>query len=116
MKNGFGMNWLRQEKRLALYLRDGLACAYCGNTLENGAQLTLDHVVPFSLGGSHHQSNVVTCCDLCNKSMGNRKPKLPAKTVKHIRACTQRPIWPYLQEAKQLMNGRSAAQTLGELK
>lgn len=25
-----GMNWIRQDKRLAIYLRDGLACVWCG--------------------------------------------------------------------------------------
>src|SRR5438128_11454104 len=33
-----GMNWIRPEKRLALYLRDGLACCYCGEAVEDGAK------------------------------------------------------------------------------
>jgi len=37
-----GMNWIRKEKRLAIYLRDGLACGYCGQSIEDGAKLTLD--------------------------------------------------------------------------
>jgi 5-methylcytosine-specific restriction endonuclease McrA len=41
-----GMNWIRQEKRLAIYLRDGLACGYCGDSVENGAKLSLDHLKP----------------------------------------------------------------------
>jgi len=41
-----GMNWIRREKRVAIYLRDGCACAYCGATLEDGTQLTLDYLRP----------------------------------------------------------------------
>lgn len=69
---GQGRNWLRPEKRLALYLRDGLACCYCGATLESGAHLTLDHLRPRSRGGSHEASNLVTACGRCNSSRGSR--------------------------------------------
>lgn len=61
-----GMNWIRQEKRLAIYLRDGMACAYCGATIEGGATLSLDHLTPHVAGGSNHESNLITCCTLCN--------------------------------------------------
>lgn len=71
--NGYqGMNWIRQEKRLAIYLRDGMACAYCGATIENGIQLTLDHIVPWSAGGGNEPGNLVTACKRCNSSRGNR--------------------------------------------
>lgn len=39
-------------------------CVYCGST-EN---LTLDHVVPISKGGAHHQENLVISCGSCNSS------------------------------------------------
>lgn len=67
-----GMNWIRKEKRLAIYLRDGLACCYCGEGIEDGARLTLDHLNPHSNGGSNSESNLVTCCHRCNSSRGNR--------------------------------------------
>ena len=67
-----GMNWIRQTKRLAIYLRDGMACAYCAATIEDGAKLTLDHLTPYSDGGSNSASNLVTCCHKCNSSRGNR--------------------------------------------
>ncbi len=67
-----GMNWIRPVKRLAIYLRDGMACAYCNNGIEEGAKLTLDHVVPYSKGGSNKETNLVTCCHQCNSSRGNR--------------------------------------------
>jgi 5-methylcytosine-specific restriction endonuclease McrA len=67
-----GMNWIRQEKRLAIYLRDGCACVWCGAKVEEGAQLTLDHVRCHSAGGSNAASNLVTACKRCNDSRGAR--------------------------------------------
>jgi hypothetical protein len=67
-----GMNWIRPSKRLAIYLRDGLACGYCHATIEQGARLTLDHLVPYSKGGTNDATNLVTACGRCNSSRGNR--------------------------------------------
>jgi 5-methylcytosine-specific restriction endonuclease McrA len=67
-----GMNWIRPEKRLAIYLRDGLACSYCDATVEETARLTLDHIVPHSKGGSNDATNLVTCCLECNSTRGAR--------------------------------------------
>lgn len=76
-----GMNWIRKEKRLAIYLRDGLACCYCGAALEDGAQLTLDHLRPYDHGGSNNETNLVTCCLKCNSARGKRGWKTFAAKV-----------------------------------
>ena len=70
--NAKGMNWIRQEKRLAVYLRDGLACCWCGAAVEDGAQLTLDHCRPRERGGSNEATNLVTACFRCNSARQNR--------------------------------------------
>lgn len=67
-----GMNWIRPVKRLAIYIRDGFACVYCGLGVENGVSLTLDHLKPFTKGGHHDHGNLVTCCRNCNTFRGNR--------------------------------------------
>lgn len=67
-----GMNWIRPVKRLAIYMRDGMACCWCGESVEQGAKLTLDHLKPYSKGGSNHENNLVTACSRCNSSRGNR--------------------------------------------
>lgn len=125
-----GMNWIRQEKRLAIYLRDGLACAYCGASVENGAKLSLDHIVPHSEGGSNRETNLVTCCSRCNSSRGAREVKLFATGVagylnhgvtaeeilRHIEDCTARPLKTYKSEAQALITRRgSAARVLAEV-
>lgn len=38
------------------------ACIYCGST----EQVTMDHVVPISRGGTHGIGNLVPCCNSCN--------------------------------------------------
>lgn len=76
-----GMNWIRKEKRLAIYLRDGLACVYCGQSVEDGVQLTLDHLICYKHRGTNHESNLVTACLQCNSSRGARPWKLFAKKV-----------------------------------
>ena len=103
---GQGMNWIRAEKRLAIYLRDGLACCYCGHAIEDGAKLTLDHLMPHSAGGTNEPANLATCCHRCNSSRGNRSWMKFAATVAaylnhdvqassiiaHIRSTARRPI------------------------
>lgn len=42
-------------------------CAYC-NSEDN---LTLDHVVPQSKGGTDFTKNLVCCCHSCNQSKGH---------------------------------------------
>jgi len=67
-----GMNWITQVKRLAIYLRDGLSCAYCGDGIEQGASLTLDHVKPARKRGSNSERNLVTACARCNMAKAKR--------------------------------------------
>lgn len=64
MSNAHGSKWIRPEKRLAIYARDGHACVYCGAE----DHLTLDHVTPRELGGGHEAGNLVTACLHCNSA------------------------------------------------
>ena len=65
MSNANGSKWIRPEKRLAIYARDGFACVYCSAD-EGEGLLTLDHVTPREVGGTHDADNLVTCCLCCN--------------------------------------------------
>ena len=44
--NDQGSSWIRRDKRVAIYLRDGNACIYCGAGTEELKYLTLDHLRP----------------------------------------------------------------------
>ena len=103
---GQGMNFVRKDLRIALYLRDGLCCVYCQAAIEDGAKLTLDHLTPHSHGGKNSSDNMVTCCHKCNSSRGNRDWKAFAATVAeylnhgivaqqiidHVETTTRRPV------------------------
>lgn len=57
-----------------LFLRDAHLCMYCGGEYPE-TNLTRDHVIPMSRGGSDRWSNVVTACRSCNTRKGNRVPE-----------------------------------------
>jgi 5-methylcytosine-specific restriction endonuclease McrA len=65
--------WIRTERRHAIYRRDDYRCAYCGHRFKSQlSRLTLDHVQPRAKGGSNRNSNLVTCCDDCNLAKGKK--------------------------------------------
>ncbi len=60
--------------RRNLFARDGNQCQYCAKNYPL-AQLSFDHVVPRSRGGSTTWENVVCCCLRCNSKKGDRTPE-----------------------------------------
>lgn len=56
--------------RRAIYERDGHACLLCGCPDD----LTLDHVLPWSLGGQDTYENLRTLCRPCNSRRGAPSP------------------------------------------
>src|SRR5215472_16572295 len=63
----------RALSRKNILLRDRDTCQYCGVVMASG-ELTLDHVVPRSRGGSSTWENLVACCHPCNRRKGNQLP------------------------------------------
>lgn len=65
--------WIRRDKRLAIYIRDGERCVYCGSAPLEGTQgaLTLDHILPRHLGGTNAPDNLLTSCRQCNCARGS---------------------------------------------
>jgi hypothetical protein len=61
----------RDIARAAVIARDRGRCHLCGKTCAPD-DLTLDHLVPLSLGGTHDESNLAVACLSCNCSKGNR--------------------------------------------
>lgn len=116
-----GGKWIQPKRRLALYLRDGMACVYCGAKVEDedGTLLSLDHLTPDSKGGGNESTNLVTCCKKCNSSRGNRPVATFCKSVaeyldtdaaailRHVRNCSRRAL--PLDEAAELISRRKAA-------
>jgi len=60
--------------RRNLYARDENRCQYCGRRFPT-SELSLDHVVPRSRGGTSTWTNLVCCCVGCNSRKGGRLPE-----------------------------------------
>ena len=72
--------------RRNIFDRDENACQYCGRKPDR-SELTLDHVIPRSRGGTSTWNNIVLACIKCNMRKGDRLPheismKLLRKPVK----------------------------------
>lgn len=59
-------------EKLLLHYQDGFRCCYCNGEMDIAARMpapllfTLDHYIPFALGGTNALSNIVFCCFACN--------------------------------------------------
>jgi len=108
-----GMNWIRQEKRLAIYMRDNFACIYCGIGIEEEVIFTLDHV---HHRGGNEASNLVTACADCNtlkerSAVGDflvekYEPEKAARVLAHVRRALETDVKPFLPEAKRILKAR----------
>lgn len=104
--------------RLKVFIRDHHTCQYCATKVGKKhpvtkekllvKDLTLDHVLPKSKGGSSLASNLVTACKTCNQRKADRTPKeanmplimaikdISAVGIENIRLCQyveSRPEW-----------------------
>jgi 5-methylcytosine-specific restriction endonuclease McrA len=58
--------------RVSVLHRDCYKCVFCGRSPKQ-VQLEVDHIVPFSKGGSNDLSNLQTLCFDCNRGKGARR-------------------------------------------
>lgn len=86
--------------------RDGNQCQYCGT---RRSRMTVDHVIPRTLGGKESWENLVCACVYCNNQKGNhsleqaglcllRRPRLPNNImfIRHFFGVPDRRWRPYL--------------------
>lgn len=87
--------------RLNLYRRDSNTCQYCRRR-PGTSELTIDHILPRSRGGSLSWENCVLACTTCNKKKANRTPseagmQLLRPAVKPdwrtIQRIPRKPVW-----------------------
>ncbi len=68
--------------RRNIFARDKNRCQYCGKRFPT-SELSLDHVVPRSVGGESEWENIVCACAGCNVRKGGRTPKQAGMTLIH---------------------------------
>ncbi|MEW6250086.1 MAG: HNH endonuclease [Planctomycetota bacterium] len=59
--------------RRNLFARDQNRCQYCGKRYPT-SELSLDHIIPRSRGGTNSWENIVCACIRCNVKKGGRTP------------------------------------------
>lgn len=62
--------------RYEVLRRDNHTCRYCGGTPPDVA-LTVDHVIPITLGGTDDPNNLVAACRDCNSGKSASNPDQP---------------------------------------
>lgn len=62
---------LTPTQRFSVLERCGFACAYCGRRAPD-VELTVDHIIPKSRGGTDDDANLTAACRECNVGKGNR--------------------------------------------
>jgi hypothetical protein len=67
---------ISKRLRFEILRRDNHMCRYCGASAPE-VKLTVDHVIPESLGGRNEPENLVTACADCN----NGKSSIPANAT-----------------------------------
>jgi len=60
--------YISNDIRAEVIRRDGGRCVLCGAE----SDLHIDHIIPFSIGGSTHVDNLQVLCKPCNLSKSNK--------------------------------------------
>ena len=71
------VKWIPKKNRfnrIGVFKRDRFVCMYCGKQFK-AYELTVDHIIPKSQGGSLSWQNCVCSCYGCNSKKGNRTPE-----------------------------------------
>lgn len=59
---------ISEHQRNNIFARDNYTCKKCGNK----TNLTIDHIIPFALGGRTSNKNLQTLCQSCNSKKGKK--------------------------------------------
>lgn len=59
--------------RIKVLSRDNFRCVFCGKSpaTDLGTKLHIDHIIPFSKGGTNDTENLQTLCEACNIGKSN---------------------------------------------
>lgn len=83
---------LDMQLRRAILSRDGFRCCWCqarGKTV----RFEIDHIVPWSAGGSDHPVNLRTLCQDCNQARSNRVTEFDRRALPIVWRCYSCDEW-----------------------
>jgi 5-methylcytosine-specific restriction endonuclease McrA len=75
--------------RQTLFERDHFTCGYCGKIFDK-KELTVDHIVPRSQGGTTTWKNTITACFPCNSTKADKTPEQAKMKLKFKPG---KPVW-----------------------
>jgi len=101
----------RPDLRLALKLRDGFMCGYCGRDLSGAkfSDVTIDHLACQKKAHNNEPSNLITACRTCNCERQTQPwtafafAKGGKTAIKRIQRNRRRDITKYRTHAKQII-------------
>lgn len=90
--------------RRNLFKRDRYMCQYCGKQPKDHSELTMDHIVPRSKGGTSTWENAVLACYECNKLKADRTPEQAGMKLRKV---PKKPSWKSLMQVNPKMHRES---------
>lgn len=75
---------ISRKERYLVFHRDGFRCKACGLSVEDGAKLTVDHIIPVEWCGLSEMSNYQTLCEECNVGKQAWVKSNPPEIMKQI--------------------------------
>lgn len=96
--------------KLAVCLRAHFICCYCGADLHEAQprEITIEHLIARSQGGSDEYTNLTICCVYCNSKRSDSMAwdvYAPGGAIERIKAQVVKPIDSYIALAKALIKG-----------
>ncbi|MEM8719360.1 MAG: HNH endonuclease [Cyanobacteria bacterium P01_G01_bin.39] len=70
-KNQKTSRYISKSTRVSVLHRDKYKCVFCGRSSQQ-IELQIDHIIPFSRGGSNQIDNLQTLCVDCNQGKSDR--------------------------------------------
>lgn len=95
--------------RKNIFKRDRYTCQYCA-CQPGPEELTIDHVMPRSRGGTSSWENSLLACVECNRKKANRTPAEAGMTPRKV---PKKPSWKTLTQVHPKMRRESWTQFLG---
>jgi 5-methylcytosine-specific restriction endonuclease McrA len=75
---------INAKLRYRILKRDSSVCRRCGKTVDDGAKLVVDHIIPVDWGGQTEEANLWTLCEVCNIGKKAYESDVDAAVMKKI--------------------------------